>query len=73
MKIRKIDSTFRFLLGAYSEKDKKCRLWKTITGDTIEVTDYALVGVEDERYEYAARNFYRAGMTIYQGVFLGMY
>lgn len=73
VKIRKIDSTFRFLLGAYSEKDKKCRLWKTITGDPIEVTDYALVGVEDERYEYAARNFYRAGMPISQGVFLGLY
>jgi 20S proteasome alpha/beta subunit len=73
VKIRKIDSTFRFLLGAYSEKDKKSRLWKTITGDPIEVTDYALVGVEDERYEYAARNFYRAGMPISQGVFLGLY
>lgn len=73
VKIRKIDSTFRFLLGAYSEKDKKCRLWKTITGDPIEVTDYALVGVQDERYEYAARNFYRAGMPISQGVFLGLY
>jgi hypothetical protein len=71
--IRKIDSAFRFLLGAYSEKDKKTRLWVTITGDPIEITDYALVGVEDERYEYAARNFYRPGMPISQGVFLGLY
>jgi 20S proteasome alpha/beta subunit len=73
VRIRKIDSTFRFLLGAYSEQDKKCRLWKTVTGDPIEVADYALVGVEDERYEYAARNFYRAVMPISQGVFLGLY
>lgn|GEM_PF-6786482 len=73
VKIREIDSTFRFLLGAYSDKDKKRRVWKTITGDPIEVTDYALVGVEDERYEYAARNFYRGGMPISQGVFLGLY
>ncbi len=71
--IRKIDNSFRFLLGAYSEKDKKCRLWMTITGDPIEITDYALVGVEDERYDYAARNFYRAEMPISQGVFLGLY
>lgn len=71
--IRKIDSTFRFLLGAHSEKDKKCRLWKTITGDPIEVMDYALAGVEDERYEYSVRNFYRTGMPISQGVFLGLY
>lgn len=73
VKIRKIDSTFRFLLGAYSDKEKKCRLWKTITGDPIEVADNALVGVEDERYEYAVRNFYRAGLPISQGVFLGLY
>ncbi len=73
VKIPKIDDKFRFLLGGYSEKDKKCRLWKTITGDPIEVTEYALVGVEDERYEYAARNFFRAGMPISQGVFLGLY
>jgi 20S proteasome alpha/beta subunit len=73
VEIREIGETFRFLLSAYSEKDKKCRLWKTITGDPIEVTDYAIVGVEDERYEYAARNFYRAGMPISQGVFLGLY
>jgi hypothetical protein len=71
--IRKIDDNFRFLVGAYSEKDNACRLWKTVTGDPIEVGDYALVGAEDERYDYAARNFYRPGMPISQGVFLGLY
>jgi hypothetical protein len=71
--IRKIDTTFRFLLGAYSENDKRCRLWRTTAGDPIEVQDYALIGAEDERYDYAVRNLYRAGMPISQGVFLGLY
>ncbi|HTY83900.1 MAG TPA: hypothetical protein VMB19_06765 [Silvibacterium sp.] len=73
VRIRKIDDTFRFLVGARSEKDSKCRLWRTIIGDPIEVTDYALIGVEDERYEYAVQNLYRLGMPISQGVFLGLY
>jgi hypothetical protein len=71
--VRKIDATFRFLIGAYSEKDKRCGLWRTTAGDPIEVQDYALIGAEDERYDYAVRNLYRAGMPISQGVFLGLY
>jgi hypothetical protein len=71
VKIRKIHDTFRFSLGAYSERDRKCRLWKTITSDPIEVTDYALVGVEDKRYEYAARLFNRPGVPILDGAVQG--
>jgi hypothetical protein len=42
-------------------------------GDLIEVQKYALVGYEDTRYDYAARNLYRACMPLSQGVFLGLY
>ena len=31
------------------------------------------MGYEDTRYDYAARNLFRAGMPLSQGVFLGLY
>jgi len=73
VRIRKIDGSVRLLFGTHSEKDKQCGLWKTVTGDPVEVHDYALIGAEDERYDYAIRNFYRRDMPISQGVFLGLY
>jgi hypothetical protein len=64
---------FSFLIGAQSCEDRKCILWRTAAGDLIEVQRYALVGYEDTRYDYAARNLFRAGMPLSQGVFLGLY
>jgi hypothetical protein len=64
---------FSFLVGAQSQRDRRCVLWRTAAGDLIEVQRYALVGYEDTRYDYAARNLFRAGMPLSQGVFLGLY
>jgi 20S proteasome alpha/beta subunit len=64
---------FSFLVGAQSQKDRRCILWRMAAGDLIEVQRYALVGYEDTRYDYAARNLFRAGMPLSQGVFLGLY
>jgi hypothetical protein len=64
---------FSFLIGAQSQQDRRCILWRTAAGDLIEVTRYALVGYEDTRYDYAARNLFRGGMPLSQGVFLGLY
>jgi len=64
---------FSFLIGAQSKQDRRCILWRTAAGDLIEVQRYALVGYEDTRYDYAARNLFRGGMPLSQGVFLGLY
>lgn len=64
---------FSFLIGAQSHQDRRCVLWRTAAGDLIEVKRYALVGYEDTRYDYAARNLFREGMPLSQGVFLGIY
>jgi hypothetical protein len=64
---------FSFLIGAQSQQDRRCVLWRTAAGDLIEIQRYALVGYEDTRYDYAARNLFRVGMPLSQGVFLGLY
>jgi len=69
----RVANRFRFMIGAYSPNERSCRLWRTAAGEPIEVQQYALVGYEDTRYDYAVRNFFRPGMPISQGVFLGLY
>jgi hypothetical protein len=66
-------TAFSFLIGAQSQEDRRCVLWRTAAGDLIEVQKYALVGYEDSRYDYAARNLFRVDMPLSQGVFLGLY
>lgn len=66
-------TAFSFLIGAQSQEDRRCVLWRTAAGDLIEVQKYALVGYEDTRYDYAARNLFRVDMPLSQGVFLGLY
>jgi 20S proteasome alpha/beta subunit len=73
IKRSRVGDRFRFMIGAYSPEERGCRLWRTAAGEPIEVQQYALVGYEDTRYDYAVRNFYRPGMPISQGVFLGLY
>jgi hypothetical protein len=57
-----LQDPFSFLIGAQSQQDRRCVLWRTAAGDLIEVKRYALVGYEDTRYDYAARNLFRVAL-----------
>jgi hypothetical protein len=50
-----------------------CVLWKTVATRLTEVEQFALVGNDDYKYEYAMKNHYREDITIAQGLFLGLY
>jgi hypothetical protein len=69
---RRIPDYLRFLVAVHS-RGIGSDVWKVITGDPIDVSRYALVGYDDSRYDYAAKNLYRPDMPISQGVFLGLY
>jgi len=71
--ISEIDDNLRFMIGVHSPESNKCALWETSAGYPIEVNTFALVGYEDERYKYAAQNFYRPNMPTSQAVCLGLY
>jgi hypothetical protein len=64
----------RFIIGARKLDSSGSILWRTSASRLREVDTYALIGFEDERYEYAVKNFYAmGGLTIAQGIFLGLY
>jgi hypothetical protein len=69
----KREQEMRFLIGAQSIVESQCALWRNSASRLRPVTDYAIVGFEDARYEYAAKNLYRPDATIAQGLFLSLY
>jgi hypothetical protein len=69
----KRDQQMRFIIGANSASESRCAMWSTSASRLADVDTYALVGFEDERYEYAISNLFRSDITIAQGIFLGLY
>ncbi|MGD0860939.1 MAG: hypothetical protein ABR912_16720 [Terracidiphilus sp.] len=71
----KRERQMRYIIGATSISTSTCNVWTTRSSRLIEIDKYDLIGFEDERYKFAADGFLRAskGITIAQGIFLGLY
>jgi len=67
------DKDMAFIIAAHSIKQPGCAVWISAASRLTEVTDFALTGHEDYRYDYLLTNLYRDNLTLAQGMFLGLH
>jgi hypothetical protein len=67
------DRDMAFIIAARSVDPLACTAWISSASRLTEITEYAITGHEDYRYEYLLANLYRNDLTLTQGVFLGLH
>ena len=67
------DKDMAFIIGARSVDPPACTAWLSSASRLTEITESAITGHEDYRYDYLLDNLYRSDLTLARGVFLGLH